>query len=65
MNAIFFSVVPDKLKKVEKILEAEKEIHIKWSLDCSYKPGVIEGYKISYCRVEDERNKTGRCIGKK
>ncbi|XP_021962636.1 cytokine receptor isoform X3 [Folsomia candida] len=54
--------VPDKLKKVEKILEAEKEIHIKWSLDCSYKPGVIEGYKISYCRVEDERNKTGRCI---
>ncbi|CAL8084255.1 unnamed protein product [Orchesella dallaii] len=44
--------VPGKLRTVRYEDPKEDEILIKWDLECSYQSGDIEGFKITYCQVE-------------
>jgi len=50
---VFFLVVivPDKLRQVHVRKSSEFEILVDWQLDCTYRPGVIKNFNITYCEV--------------
>ncbi len=62
MYYLLFSVV-GKLKTVSIDVADKDALKVRWRLDCSDRVGIVTGYKISYCEVQDP-SESAPCFGR-
>lgn len=54
-------LVPGKLRDVSATYSSSNTIDIKWGMDCTFKPGLVQGFRITFCKVQESEE----CISTK